>query len=349
MTPRSIAVFRALMLGDMLCATPALRALRQGFPKARITLIGLPWARDFAQRLSTVDAFEPFPGWPGLPESTPPSCEQGNAFVARQRAQRYDLALQMHGSGEHVNALVASFGAKHNGGFTAPGVWSPPADAARFVPWPDSGSEVQRLLAVTDRLGLPRQGEALDFPLESADRGAVPALQPTLPYALIHPGSQWPSRRWPAERFAAVGDALGAQGLSVLVTGTAGEADLTRRVVAMMSHPATDLAGRTTLATLAALVERAALVVCNDTGISHVAAALGTPSVVIASGSDVARWSPVNSLRHRVLWHDVPCRPCAHKVCPVESPRVHPCAMAIGSDRVIRAARAQLERGRRVA
>jgi ADP-heptose:LPS heptosyltransferase len=345
-SPRSIAVFRALMLGDMLCATPALRALRQGFPQARITLIGLPWARELAQRLPTVDAFEPFPGWPGLPESEPPSPAEADAFIVRQRAQRYDLALQMHGSGEHVNALVASFGAKANGGFAAPGVWSPPADAARFMPWPTGGSEVRRLLALTDRLGLPRLGEALDFPIESTDRQAVPALQPTLPYAILHPGSQWPSRRWPAERFAAVGDALAARGMSVLVTGTSSEADITRRVIELMGHHATDLAGLTTLGTLGALVERAAVIVCNDTGMSHVAAALGTPSVVVSSGSDVVRWAPANGLRHRVLWQDMPCRPCAYRSCPVTTPCRHPCAAAITSDTVILAASAQLELGR---
>lgn len=345
--PQSIAVFRPLMLGDMICATPALRALRRGFPRARITLIGLPWARHFASRLQTVDAFEAFPGWPGLAESPPPTQKVADDFIARQRAQGYDLSLQMHGSGEDSNALVASFGAVRLVGFGAPGVRLPRQDGAHFVPCPERGSEVERVLALTDHLGLARRGEELDFPIEPADRIAVPTLQMTLPYAVLHPGSQWPSRRWPAERFAAIGDALAGAGISVLVTGTNAEAALTQRVVAAMSRPASDLAGRTTLGVLGALIERAAVVVCNDGGVSHIAAALGTPSVVVANGSDVDRWSPADGTRHRVLSHDMPCRPCMHRVCPVTAPQPHPCAMTITTQAVWSAAQKQLERGRR--
>jgi ADP-heptose:LPS heptosyltransferase len=92
-----------------------------------------------------------------------------------------------------------------------------------------------------------------------------------------------------------------------------------------------DLTGELTLGTLAALVERSALVVCNDTGMSHVAAAVGASSVVVSSGSDVSRWAPLDTRHNRVVWHDTPCRPCMHEVCPT----AHECANGVTIDDVL--------------
>ena len=78
--------------------------------------------------------------------------------------------------------------------------------------------------------------------------------------------------------------------------------------------------------------------ISNDTGISHIAAALGTRSVVVSAGADVARWAPLRNDLHQVLWADVPCRPCAHRSCPT----AHECAHAVSSAQVLAAARRAL-------
>ena len=123
-----------------------------------------------------------------------------------------------------------------------------------------------------------------------------------------------------------------------MLTGTPDEAPLIRTVRQHMRSAALDLSGRTTLWTLGALLERARLLVCKDTGVQHVAAALGTPSVAVSSGADVARWAPLDATRHRVLWADAACRPCGHRECPTG----HECALGVSVDEVAVAALAAL-------
>lgn len=338
---REILVFRALMLGDWLCATPALRALRAAAPKARIVLCGLPWTAELAARLETVDEFLAFPGHPDLPERHPAGGEL-ERFVETCRQRRFDLALQMHGSGGIVNPFIRSLGARTSAGFAMPDN----EDALDVpVPWPARGHEIERCVALVGGLGARLTGLSLDFPLTAEDRLDAARLRAERGvvgrYAIVHPGSQLPSRRWPPERFAAVADALAGRGLSVVLTGSSGEAPLAAAVRAAATRPLVDLAGRTRdLWSLGALVESAELVVANDTGISHIAAALRRPSAIVASGSDVARWAPFDAARHRVHWHDVPCRPCAHAICPT----AHECAAGVPADAVIATAHQLLER-----
>nr|WP_090544179.1 glycosyltransferase family 9 protein [Paraburkholderia caballeronis] len=340
--PRRIAIFRALQLGDLLCCIPALRALRAALPAAHVTLIGLPWARAFAARYATlIDAFEVFPGARGFPEQ--PEDESGlPAFIDAMRARRFDLAIQLHGSGGIANGLVARFGARALAGFSQPDE-TPPEGC--FIAWPDDLPEPERYNALLTAMGIDARDAALSFPLTGADLDdyarlvARHGLHPER-LVLVHPGAQLPSRRWPAERFAAVADELALEGWQIAVTGTAGEIELTAGVIGEMTQPARHLAGETSLGGLAALVSHARLVVCNDTGLSHVAAAMHTRSVVVASGSDTRRWAPLDHDRHRVLADWPACRPCMFRDCPYG----HPCALNVGVAHVIDAARAQLER-----
>jgi len=299
-----VAVFRALQLGDMLCAVPALRALRTALPYAEIVLVGLKWARHFAERFPAyLDSFREFPGWPGLPEQ-PPRWNYIPTFLAAMQDEKFDLILQLHGSGTITNLLVSLMGAKRTAGFFAPGFYRPDPDL--FLPYPDEGLEVHRLLRLVEFLGMPSQGDHLEFPVYETDREALKelvgagTLQPGS-YVCIHPGASVPERRWPAERFAAASRALTARGLKVVVTGTAPEADLTEQIARETGETCLDLAGQTDLGVLAALLGEARLLICNDTGVSHLAASLGTPSVVLSTGDNPLRWSPPDAKRHRVL------------------------------------------------
>lgn len=329
-----IAVFRALMLGDLLCAVPALRAIRRAWPGAHVTLVGLGWSRALVRRLDYLDRFLEMPGHPALPE-VPCEVRLLPDFLAQAQAKRFDLAFQMHGSGEIANPLVALFGARHSAGFARPGVWRPPADAALYCPWPEHGHEIERMLALTDHLGLPRQGLQLEFPVLAVDREELhqvwPEWKDDAPYVCVHAGAQLPSRRWHPARFAEVADQLASRGLRVVLTGSAPEAGLVADVQACMKHRAINLCGRTTLWTLGALIEGADCIVSNDTGVSHIAAALKRPSVIVSCGSDTERWSPHDASLHRVLAQPLPCRPCAYRDCPIG----HDCAEAISAAHVI--------------
>lgn len=334
--PQRIAVFRALQIGDMMVVVPALRALRHAYPQAHITLIGLPWAREFVRRFGYCDELLEFPGLPGMPEREPDSAALP-AFYAAARKRRFDLALQMHGSGELSNAVVTQLGARSVAGFR-------PADASRpahFLPWDARESELGRYLRLMRAIGVPLCGTHLEFPTAPAEYEAAAALLfrhlplAPAPYVCVHPGSRLPSRRWPPERFAAVADVIAGWGYIVVLTGTQDEAAIVSQVQTMMQRPSVNLVGETTLGSFAALLRDASLVICNDTSTSHLACATRTPSVVISSGADAERWRPLDSRLHPVLWHDTPCRPCAHAVCPTE----HECARGVTVDSVVDTAR----------
>lgn len=290
-----VAVVRALPgLGDLLCAVPALRALRAAHPDAHVALIGLESIRPLAERFGAyVDELLPFPGWPGIPE-LPYDEARTAAFLAEHRG-RFDLALQLHGSGVASASFVEALGAARSAGFSpsprGPG-WLPPADDVH---------EVWRWLRLLGHLGTPARGEHLELPLTRADEDEAAALRPAGPYACLHPGASKPQRRWPAERFAAVADWLADRGVEPVLTGTAEERDVAAAVRARMRAQPLDVAGRTSLGGLGALLAGASVVVTNDTGTSHLAAAVRAPSVVVLVSSDGARWAPLDRQRHRVL------------------------------------------------
>jgi ADP-heptose:LPS heptosyltransferase len=329
---RSIAVFRALQLGDLLCIIPAVRAIRAAAPDAEITLIGLQWARNFAQIFDRYfDDFLEFPGFPGMPEQLP-SLPLIPEFFAAAQQRRFDLALQFHGSGVLSNPLTVLLGARVNAGFYQSGQYCPVPQ--RFLLWDEHEHEVLRYLRLVNTLGAAAQGMHLEFPISASDRHSLQRCAGNLPpggYACIHPGSQLPSRRWQPQRFANIADRLADHGLQVVLTGTAHEAGIARSVGQRMRAPALNLTGKTTLGALASLIADARLIVCNDTGVSHIAAAVATPSVVICSGADPRRWAPLDRARHRLLYHPVACRPCNHYSCPFPD---HPCADGVSVEQV---------------
>jgi ADP-heptose:LPS heptosyltransferase len=271
-----VLVLRALGLGDLLTAVPALRALRRAHPGAHLVLAAPKQLAELVWLIDAVDELWPTAGLGALHWSGPPP----------------RLAVNLHGSGpESIADLLAvrprrMLTHRHRDHPDVPG----PA-------WCADRHEVDRWCRLTEYAGIA--ADRADLRLPRPDRPS-----PCAGAAIVHPGAASPARRWPPDRFAEVAAALAAGGNRVAITGSAAERGLALRVASAAGLPESAvLAAGTGLGELAAVVAEASLVLCGDTGIGHLATAYATPSVLLFGPTPPARWGPpAGSARHRVLW-----------------------------------------------
>ncbi|MET9068352.1 glycosyltransferase family 9 protein [Streptosporangium sandarakinum] len=333
-----MVVLRGLGLGDLLTAVPALRALRRAFPAHRITLAAPAPLAGLLPLIGACDDLLDVTGPGPVPLHRP------------------DLAVNLHGSGPRSTvALLAT----HPGRLIShahPGLPLLPGP-----PWPARTHERVRWCDLLTWHGIPADPTDLalrppataghtaarhaaggpapaERPAPSGQAPSGPCLSGPGP-VIVHPGAAHPARRWPPDRFAAVAAALHHAGHDVLVTGTAAERGLARRVAAAAGLPEEAVtAGRTDVTGLAALVASARLVVCGDTGVAHLAGAFGTPSVVLFGPTPPALWGPPEG-PHTVLWHGDPGRPPGDP----HAGRPDPALLTIGVEEVLDAATDLLE------
>lgn len=275
--PRLLAL-RALGLGDLLTAVPALRALAAAFPDHRRLLACPGQLGPLAQLTGAVDEVVPVRPLEPLDE----------------RLGGVEVAVNLHGRGPESHRILRAL---EPGRLIA--FYCPAAGHLSGPTWRAKEHEVARWCRLLEESGIPADPLALRIdppPAAVPDRlcGAT----------LIHPGAAAPARRWPAERFAAVARAEAAAGRTVVITGGPGELELAARVATLADIPEELVAaGTTDLPTLTALVACAGRVVCGDTGVSHLATATGTPSVVLHGPVAPAAWGPpADDSLHRALW-----------------------------------------------
>lgn len=296
-----IAIFRALQLGDMLCAVPAFRALRAAYPLAEITLLGLPWEASLVKRFPQYfDKFLHFPGYPGLPEQE--FNEHAWASFKQQiQNENFDLILQMQGNGNIVNEMLAGISSAAIAGFHSKGNYMP---GDLFLEYPTGISEIERHLLMLENLGISSKGTELEFPVFESEIRSLDSLNlPVSPkkYVCVHPGSRGSWRQWPPDHFAALADECAEMGFAIIITGTWEEAEITEKVKSLMKYKAVDLTGKTGLGEVAQLIKDAALLISNCTGVSHIAAATKTPSIVISMDGEPERWGPLNKKLHKTI------------------------------------------------
>ncbi len=296
-----IAVFRVLKLGDMLCAVPALRALRAAYPNAEIVLLGLPWAKIFVQRFNKyINRFIHFPGYKDLPEQ-PYNKKDFEDFIKVMHFENFDLVLQMQGNGTIVNPLMFLFKAKHVAGFYNDESYIKPD---LFMRYPDNIYEAQRHVLLMQHLGIKSKGLELEFPITEKDEQEFDALLLPLTqkkYICVHPGSADINRQWNSQFFAALADYGIKEKFTVVVTGTDEERELTKELIKCIRHPVIDVTGKTSLGTVAVLIRNAFMLIANCTGVAHIAAAVKTQSVIISMDGEPERWAPADKIKHRVI------------------------------------------------
>jgi ADP-heptose:LPS heptosyltransferase len=304
-TVREVLVLRALGLGDFLTGVPAYRGLRRAFPDAHLTLAAPGVLAPLVPLVGAIDRLLPTEGLGCL------------AYEGRP-----DLAVNLHGAGpESIDDLRAT---RPRSLLTHT---HPSRSEVSGPEWLEDQHEVVRWCRLLGSSGLV----AMPTDLRLAEpRGSTP-----IPDAVvIHPGASALARRWPARRYAMVARGLHEEGHHVVITGGPSESRLAAQVLHAAGLPADRLLLDHDLADLAALVCRAGLVVCGDTGVAHLATAYGTRSVILFGPTSPAHWGPPPSGAHTVLWSGQVGNPHGH--------RPDPGLLRIGVDAVLGAARDRL-------
>lgn len=297
-----LAIVRANGLGDYFFAEPALAALRARFPQAEIVLLGRPLhQRLLRDRPGPIDRVVTIPDCPGVgvdPER-PADVAGLDDFFAVMNAERFDLAVQLHGGGRYSNPFTRRLGARYTIGLRAAD--AEPLDAC--IPYYYFQPEVLRYLEVVSLVGARPLRLDPHFTVLTRDRVELDALglPADRPWVVLHPGATDGRRRWPAASFAAVGDHLAARGAHIIVNGTGDERAIVEDIVAHLRAPATALCDRLSVGGLAALLERTRLVVANDSGPLHLARAVGARTLGLYWCGNLINGGPMTRRRHDAL------------------------------------------------
>ena len=318
--PARILVRAPNWIGDVVLSLAAVRDLRRrNFPDARIEVLARPWVAELYRAVPEVDAVR-----------------VTRRFRADARALRgaFDAAVLLPNS---FSAALQAWlsGIPERWGYATDGRAPLLTRAPRVPPQVRGRSQVYYYRAMLAGAGL-RVSATPDVSLVCPPEWAAGSRRllddgEGAPWVAINPGATFgTAKRWLPERFAAVGDALARRGARVAVVGGAAERSVGEAIVAQMTAPARMLCGETTLPELAGVLSRAALLVTNDSGPMHLAAALGRRVVAVFGPTDWRETHPVGA-EHRLVRESVHCAPCGLRECPID----HRCMRRVTIDRVL--------------
>ena len=310
---RKVLVVRLRSIGDTVLATPSLIALRRFLPDAQVDILLEDWVAPLLDGFEAVDNVI----------AVRPGSRSRISTMRRLRQERYDVVFNLHG-GTTSTFFTAAAGAPARVGwkgyqysFLYTHLYSSSAD---FWRRPVTHSAEQQLallgfagIPVEDR---PRACVAVTQPAQSSlDAKLRSKTDPTDGrFALIHPAAAFATKEWPAENFARLAGHLATRGLRTMAVAARDESAVLERLVAAARVPI-DVYDDLTLPEITALASRATLFVGNDSGIAHIAAAVGTPSVVIFGSSNRDHWRPWTDAPNEIVFSPFACQPCPGYEC----------------------------------
>lgn len=346
-----ILIVKTSAIGDVIHTLPALNCLRKFYPDACIDWLVEEAAAEAVLGHRAVDhvLVSGRKRWIGLLRQGRliEVCRGFMALIRQLRATEYDLLIDFQGllkSGAFVRLARAVRKAGFGRGMEhSEGSWLflnervPPVDMNQHA--------LTRELLLLSGLNIPCDQIVFDFPVNDKNKAEAAALlqeagiDQSRPLIVLNTMTTWPTKHWMNERFAQVADRLLTMGMNVIFTGGPADVADIDKICASMTGKGINLAGRTSLKVLAALYERANLVVTIDSGPMHLAAAMGTPVVALFGPTAPWRTGPFGS-EHTVLRVDLACSPCLKRQCRFN----HECMGQLTVDQVVEAAQKVLNR-----
>ncbi len=338
-TPERILLLKPSSLGDIMHVLPTLAAVRRTFPAAHISwLVKKEWTSILHHHPLLDDIIE-----------VEFSAVKLFGLIGSLRARRFDIVVDLQGL-LRTGVLSWLSGAATRIGFAdaREGSWF--FYTRRIVAPMREMHAVERYLRLASALGAQESQPEFVLPDSLDEEGRRQALftkvgLDSASHVIgIAPSARWVTKRWPAESFAAAADQLQHEGLNrVVFIGATQEKSEVARVKQAMRTEAADLTGLTTVGDLPAVMRRLRLLITNDSGPMHVAAAVGTPVVAVFGPTSQACTGPYGD-GHTVLTSSVACRPCFRRQC--HNPNTYECLTRISVQDVVHAAQRILHRQR---
>lgn len=322
---QKIIVIDLLYLGDLMFAIPFLSELRKNFPEARIDLIVNSAFHSIVEDNVNLDYVYAYnKKW---------TIKQSIKFAKDLSQNNYDLGINIHGSWRSAILLklinpsyTTGFGGKGRGLFLN-----------RKLKQLENQHMVEVYLQVLREMNLKVESKLPFFKVKEAVSEEVNKKLVNWGIAkkdkliALNTGGTWPTKRWTIEGFARLGDLLNREYGKVMLVGSSGDLSIVEEIVNRMETKPMIATGETSLQELAALLARCDLVISNDSGPVHVAAAVGTPTITIFGPSDDVKYRPLGE-KHKVVKTAIDCRPCGKHQCPLGH---HRCMTEIKVDEIV--------------